>query len=213
MNFKDRFKLPDESFILNDSILRTDGYYYCKMSMTNYCKNINEGNGIQNPVLESAFSLMYIRVMILYKNGSYYYPHNSIITGIDMKNRNQLDYCNLLKNQNNYISAIQKFELDLIDKKLENSKRYTEGIYEKGIYNIHENDIIKLQSYQGWPLEEYTIEQKAKILNDSTFVIESMEVFEQNDIEKLKDTFHFKKFNVIPEEKCYILENREDFIN
>lgn len=68
-----------------------------------------------------------------------------------------------------------------------------------------------LQSYQGWPTAEYTIEEEALILNVSSFVIKSSKTYERNEIENTNDTFRLKTFKNIPKPICYILDNRSEF--
>lgn len=138
MDFKEKFKVPDENYVLKASILRTDDYFICEQSMTNYCSYTTKNN-IKNPQKESEFIEKYIRGMVIYPDGSFYYPTNASFNGIDRNDKNYNNYCHLLKEQNNHDYAIRKFKKHLSGSKLKNNSRYQEGIFEKGIYRIDDN--------------------------------------------------------------------------
>jgi len=212
MNFKEKFNVPDENYQLKASILRTDGYFVCERSKTNHC-NYTSKNNIRNPQTESEFTEKYVVGMVIYPDGSFYYPKNVIFNGFERNDMNYYNYCNLLNEQNNYEYSIKKLEKHLSDSQLESNPRYQEGIYEKGIYRISDNKKMILQSYQGWPTSEYTIEEEALIINDSSFVVKSSKIYERNEIKITNDTFRLKTFKDIPNPICYILDNRSEFGN
>ena len=206
MNFKDRFIIPEESFTLKNSVLKSNGYYYCKLTNPNFCE-YKTHNNVTNPVQESKFTEKYIKTIIIYNDGSFYYPYNTSFSGID---KSATNFCNNVKKQNNYELAKTRYEKYIMNR-LENNNRFNKGIFEKGVYNLYEDNIMIFQSYQGWPFYEYTIEHYGKILNDSTFVLELSKIYETNEIDILKDTFHFSSFDKIPKQSSYILKNRKKF--
>lgn len=207
IDFKEKFIVPDKNYILDSTFLKTKGYYYNKKTKRNHCK-YEYKNG-RKPIEESCFEEKYIKTIILYNNGSIYYPRNTVFNGFTNKITNQLDYCDLLSH-NNYQSALINLEKYLNETDFSNHKIYQKGILQKGIFNIKANE-LKLQSYQGWPTSQYTIEEKATRLNDTTFVINSSVVYDDNSTRIINDTFHFKRFDRIPKSINYILKNRKEF--
>jgi hypothetical protein len=207
LEFKELINVPPNNFCLSDTILKSNGYFYCEKEKTSYCESQEKGSGMES-IPESKFVEKYLSIIILYKNGVVIHPRNTIFSGIVRNNEDYFNYCDKLAEYNNYKSAIEVFESLIEENCFDNRNK---GIYSRGVYNLIENKKIKFQIYHGWISATYTSEYLAEILNDSTFQINYIKTYESNEIKEVNEVYHFRQLEQKPDSTSYILDNREKF--
>ena len=201
--------VPDENFVLDQKILRSDGYYYTERTSVAYCKKEKFGTG-SRPVIESKYQLKGITYLFLYTDGYLYNGGPSMLPGVSINGEKYWDHCDLLENENNFAHARAGLEEWLEGGNVEIDKPiHKKGLFQRGIYYIEENS-IKLQHYIGTEGGPQLIESSGEILNDTTFLITSTKYFNENtDYEDR--LYKFKKFSIKPDSTNYIRGNRDKF--
>lgn len=201
--------VPDENFILDQKILKSDGYYYSEETSVAYCKKEKVGTG-SRPVKESEYQLAGITYLFLYTDGYLYNGGPSMLSGVSTNGEKYWDHCDLLESENNFAHARAGLEKWLqegnvgIDKPI-----HKKGLFQRGTYFIEENS-IKLQYYIGTEAGPQLIESRGEILDDTTFLITSTKYFNENT--KYEDRIYkFKKFPIKPDSTNYIRNNKHKF--
>lgn len=202
--------VPKEDFILDEKILKTDGYYYAEKIHTDYCKRVQNGSGIE-VVEESKYEESVILYLFLYRDGYLFNEGMKMLSGVQYSDENYFNYCDLLDNQNTFESARNNLE-DQLNRRIvgDDKGAYKENIFQRGVYSIDGRNII-LQHYYGTGGGPNLIEYHGEILNDTTFVIQLEKSYESQSKERLEILYKFKKFSIKPDSTNYIRDNRDKF--
>lgn len=138
--YKSHIILPKSNNNLTPGKLRIEGYYYCVKTITDYCKSVLAGTGIQWVEI-SRYEQKYISVIVFYTKGQVYHSGGLLISGIDITNyEDYLDHCYQINSKNTFDEAKSEYE-ELVEKGYLNN---ADDKQEKGVYNIN-MDSIKIQ--------------------------------------------------------------------
>lgn len=186
--------------------LRLDGYYYQKGTAKTH-PYVRDGHG--GYYLDTSISYQQIRIVpcVLYSDGSV--SKLGFYSG--MKDNDAFNYnmkCSLLDN-NTLESAFDHFECYLKNMKDKNyNKKYS--IWNQGVYKIEDGKIVLQIFYNVWG-DYYLYEERGKILNDTTFVLDSAIDYQNGKTHDIHKEFHFNSMDNMPKIESYILNNKKKF--
>ncbi len=203
--YKNHIELPSKDFKLNPKTIKSNGFYYREKTTINYCKSEKYASGMR-VVKSSEFEEKNIEVLVFYTSGQIYHSGGLMISGINRNDENYFDYCNLVKSENTFIKAIEKYKYLVTNKFLDSRN----GIFEKGVYNISQNK-IKIQIYNSGSEVLQLFEYTGKILNDTTIMITKKTHINNNRTENVNQIYRFVEFGIKPDSSSYILENKSKF--
>lgn len=202
LHFKNAIRLPAVDYRIDQSTLRTAGYYYCEKTKLDYCRSVPAASGMSiDP--DSEYEEKYISAFILSADGYCYYTGGLVTSGIDKSSHN---YCNELYTHNTYRHALKNFEQRISRPLLSN-----DGRQDRGVFAIS-GDTILFQVYQSGSAQLPLIEYEGVIINDTTFHLHSGESY-KGQKSPLDDTYHFKSFGSKPDSTSYIRDHRDRFQN
>jgi len=189
--------LPDENFVLDQNVLRSDGYYY-KESTYNYLERYTGDTVWHYSVSGVAlYSDGYVRTSL--------YERCRKCDGFTTE-----DDCIALGADIGYEHARRELEKEIVKGyKGSSLKDEINGKCGRGVFIVKDKS-IKFQTYhptQGGPRLE---EKGGEILNDSTIVLTSKRSFPDNTV-RIYEVFKFKKFEHKPDSLNYIREHRSEF--
>ena len=193
------------------NILRKDGYYYMIKEYDTNPYFINEYGGYSKDTANK-FKQINISTLALYKDGS----AMKLGTFSGMQDNLAFNFnikCNL-DDHNTLESAFEHFECFIKnnqDKGL-NFLNAKAEIWNQGVYKIIDNEIT-LQIFYNSMGNYFLYEEKGKILNDSTFVLENARDFQNGKDFRINKVFVLRRDDKFPYIPNYILKNKNDFKN
>lgn len=197
---------PPEDFRLSNTLLKTNGYYYCEKERTAYCRYISEVQTGLIPDTTSLYKQKYISAFFLYQDGYTYFTGGLITTGVNQRGAMALnDHCHLINEFNTHAQARTVFENHL-------SRNYigNDGINDKGIFII-KSDSLFIQVYESGAYPLILTEYQGLILNDTTFTLFKELSYtngKKPKIVALSDTYRFKSHPLKADSTNYLRNHR-----
>jgi hypothetical protein len=198
--------IPPEDFELDQSVLRTNGYFYTEKTMERFCKKEYNGSGYSG-VGGTEYQSKYLRVLFLYTNGTSFHSGSEVISGSTIDTSfNYYDHCESLERWNKYEKAHEVVQLKL------DSDKWNYSSANKGTYKIVDDSLLTVQVYlTGLNYNQILSEFNGIIKNDSTIFISSYHEYHPEYSKELNEIYHFKKHDQKPDSTSYILQNRKKF--
>lgn len=189
---------------LTKNELRLDGYYYQKEIFQSHPYKLS-GN-VQ--IIDTSQTYEQIRILpcVLYSDGSV--SKLGSYSGVQDINAFRYDIKCSFSGNNTFDSAMEYFECYFKNMKERNNRK--SSIWDQGVYKVDGEKITLQIFYNVWG-NYYLYEERGRILNDTTFILNHAIDYQNGETYDIKEQFYFKKMDSMPKIESYIMNHKKKF--